>query len=357
MLILAGPLQAQPILSFFNEMKSPELVRMFSDSAVTRDLQALNAEIRMGLLDLTPERASVIRRLNKAGIPVTAWLLLPEEKGYWFHPGNGHEAKARYLEVREWARQNRLSFKHIGLDMELDMNDVRLLRSDPWTLLAQLPGRLYDKSRIERAGSTYDSLLDIIRADGYTTESYYASFVKDEVKLGNTALQQLTGFMDIRTEREIPMLYGSFLGNPDGLLSVYGKDAGVTTVAIGSTGGGFDTSLPILTYDQLVHDLRLASSFATEVHIFSLEGCVSRGFLSRLVNEDRSPLEYFDPQQTEAVRDMQTLFQWSSSMLNYPTALLTVLIASTILIPGLVIWLLLRLFRTLRRRSDIPADR
>lgn len=341
-------LQAQPILSFFNELKSQELVELFSDPQVITQLQQLRAEVRMGMLDLTAERAGVIRQLNTAGIPVTAWLLLQEEQGYWFHLGNGRQAAARYTEVRDWAREHGLQFKYIGLDMELDMNDVRLAQSNPWKMVARLPGRLYDRKPLDRARTTYDSLLRMIQSDGFLSESYYAPFVKDDASLGNTALQQLTGFMDIRTNRAVPMLYSSFIGNPDGLLSVYGREAGVLTVAIGSTGGGIDPSLPTLRYEQLIHDLRLASSFATEVHIFSLEGCVNRGFLERLTREDLTPITTFDQNQIESTQNLQEIFRWSSRLLTYPTPTFLGLILIPVLLVAGIVWLSIRLVRYMR---------
>ena len=186
--------------------------------------------------------------------------------------------------------------------------------------------------------------LTMIRKDGYATESYYASFVKDETALGNTAIQQMTGFMDIRTDREIPMLYSSFMGNADGLLTVYGQDAGVRTIALGSTGGGFDPSLPMLSYQDLVHDIRLASSFATEIHIFSLEGCVNRGFLSRLVSEDLSPVSAIDQEQVGAVRKLQSVFRFLSVALSYPTLFFIVLLLVPIGLLVLIFWLSKRVF-------------
>ena len=332
----ASAQQKRPLISFFNELQTSELVRLFADSSVIRDLTTLKAEIRMGLLDLTPERARIVQRLNQEGIPVAAWLLLPEDQGYWFHLGNGEQAIARYHEFKKWTADNNLKFKVVGLDMELDMQDVKLLKTDPWQVIRKLPGRLYDREPLDRAAVLYDSLLNLIRADGYPTESYYASFVKDEVALGHTAIQQLTGFMDIRTDREIPMLYSSFIGNADGLLTVYGRDAGVRTLGLGSTGGGVDSTLPTLSYEQLVHDIRLSTGFADELHIFSLEGCVSRGFLSRLTQEPLDVITETDPVQVEAVKDLQDVFRTASNLLSYPTLLfigLLLILALLIFIP------------------------
>lgn len=318
--------QPKPKISFFNEMKSGPLIELFRDSTIVEDLQFLNAEIRMGIMDISTERAEIIRMLTKKGIPVVAWLLLPEEKGYWFHAGNGSQAIARYNEVKRWADSHGIQLSGIGIDLELDYNDINTARNNPWSLLLQLPPRLFDKTEIEDGRKKYAELISMIEADGYMIESYYASFVKDETAAGNTSLQQLTKFLDIKTDREIPMLYSSFIGNADGLLEVYGREAGVKTVALGSTGGGIDTTLNTLTWEELAHAMNMSSRFADEIHIFSLEGAVEKGYLKNMKNFQFNDQVIPDTQQIEAVRNIRRFFTAFSNVLSYPTVLFTGLI-------------------------------
>ncbi len=47
-------------------MGGREMKALFADTTLIPTLQQLNAEIRMGMLDLSPERAEVVRQLNKA---------------------------------------------------------------------------------------------------------------------------------------------------------------------------------------------------------------------------------------------------------------------------------------------------
>jgi hypothetical protein len=336
---------AAPRISFFNEMKSPQLVQFFSDTTIIPDLQKLNAGIRMGILDLTPERASVIQRLNRAGIPVVAWLLLPEEEGYWFFSGNGDLAMKRYRDTRKWAVENGLVFKGIGIDLELDMNDVRLMKSHPWNMARKMFARLYSKSSLEEGRRKYAELLATIKADSFMVESYYIPFIRDETASNRTALQQMTGILDITTEREIPMLYSSFMGNPDGLLQVFGKDAHARLVAIGSTGGGVDPTLPSLNYDQLVHDLSEASAFADEVHIFSLEGCVEKGFLSRLTGQSLVPPPVTVTSQVEKVTRLKKNILTISAVLSHPTLFLAGVLLIILLFAGLLYIVILTIIR------------
>lgn len=85
-------------ITFFCELGAAELKKLFEDRFVFDDLQTLNAGISLGILDFSAERANVVRKLNRLGIPVTAWLLLPEEQGYWFNLGNYADAAVRYGE-------------------------------------------------------------------------------------------------------------------------------------------------------------------------------------------------------------------------------------------------------------------
>lgn len=313
--------QGKPILSFFNELKGPELKALFADTTLIPTLQQLHAEIRMGMLDLSPERAEVLKKLNDANIPVAAWLLLPEEKGYWFHSGNGREAITRYKEIKQWADQQGIRFKAIGLDLELDMNDFKLFQASPWALIRKLPARLYDAESIENGRAVYDQLLQLIRNDGYPVESYYASFVKDETENGTTSIQRLTKFLDVPTEKEIPMLYTSFMGNADGFLKVYALEPQLKYVALGSTGGGVDTTMHTLSWDDLAHDLRVVGSVAEEIHIFSLEGTVKKGFMPRLINFDYTPVPEIHEDQVKAVQNMRSNILTISKILSYPTLL------------------------------------
>jgi hypothetical protein len=341
--------KARPVFSFFNELKSPQLVHFFSDSTIIPTLQKLQAEVRMGILDLTPERASIVRQLNQAGIPVVAWLLLPEEQGYWFHSGNGELAINRYKEIKKWSDENSLQWKGIGIDLEIDINDAKLLKSNPWKLVWRMFTRLYDTSPIEEGRKKYAELLAAMKADGFIVESYYVPFIKDEVSIHRTALQQITQFLDVSTEREIPMLYSSFMGQPDGILQVYGKDAHVRMVALGSTGGGFDPSMPSMSYDQLVHDLNVASKFAGEVHIFSLEGCVEKGYLTRLINYQFDPSIQINTIQVEKVQKMQKMARLFSTVLSYPTLFLAGILLILILVTGSVVFIIMFLIKFMRR--------
>ena len=335
-----------PKLSFFNEQEGRELQRLFADSTLIPNLQELHAEIRMGMLDLSPERAEVLKKLNEAGIPVVAWLLLPREKGYWFHSGNSEEAFKRYQEVKNWAEDTGIAFSGIGIDLELDMAEIELFKTNKLKLFGRVIGRLYDKKGFLEAREKYEELIDLIRRDGYTIESYYIPVVRYETERGRTSLQQASRFMDLETDKDIPMLYTSFMGNPYGVLKALAIDENLDYVAIGSTGGGVDPSLPSMTWDDLAYDLRLATQTAKEIHIFCLEASVEKGFLPRLLDFDYAvPLETY-PEQVKEVNSLIDRVMLLSAILSYPTlAILGILI-----LLGTLVWLVYFLLKRLIKK-------
>src|SRR5580704_798687 len=69
----------RPQLNFACQLETAALQSLFSDPDVIRDVRRLNAGITISLIDLSPGRAQVVRQLNSAGVPVSAWLALPSE--------------------------------------------------------------------------------------------------------------------------------------------------------------------------------------------------------------------------------------------------------------------------------------
>jgi hypothetical protein len=57
-----------PNLKFACELESRALASMFATSPVIADLADLGASVSLAVPDLTEERASVVQRLNEAGI-------------------------------------------------------------------------------------------------------------------------------------------------------------------------------------------------------------------------------------------------------------------------------------------------
>jgi len=273
-----------PRLTFFCELNGASIGALFSTPNLIDDLLQLKAGVSMGLVDLSPERASVVRKLNNVGVPVIAWLLLPEEHGYWFNMDNLLEANHRYDEFAAWTKQNGLRWVGVGLDIESDIREMSQLAKDPLVIIPKLLNRLFDRKRLMHAETGYQELVNRIRSDGYYVESYQIPLIVDERKIGSTFIRRLGGLVDIKVDREVWMLYSSLLRpHGVGLLGSYAPQA--QAIGVGVTGGGVDIEFgnPVpLTWDELARDLRLAWYWCDNIYIFSLEGCITQGFLSNL---------------------------------------------------------------------------
>jgi hypothetical protein len=284
-----------PRLTFFCELDAGALQARIADPAVTEHLRALGAGVSLGLVDLGTERAEVVRRLNEAGVPLTAWLLLPMDQGYWFHQDNAPQAADRYEAFRAWTATHGVRWEGVGLDIEPDIHELRRALESPWRALPALLPRLLRGERLRRAREAYGALVERIRADGYRVESYQFPFIVDERRAGSTLLQRLSGVLALPVDREVLMLYSSFAGrHGPGALWSYGPDA--QAIAVGITGGGVELpdSLEVKTlgWEELTRDLRLARRWTDDIGIFSLEGCVRQGLLARLRDFDwEGPVE------------------------------------------------------------------
>ena len=246
----------------------------------------MQVSLRIGLHDFSSERTLTIHKLNQAGIPVVAWLLLPEEDGYWFNMHNGEKALKRYADFKSWTAENQLKWEGIGIDIEPDMNDAKLAIAHPWKLAWKAYKRLYDNNSLKEGKAIYQMLISTIKADGYRTESYLIPFIYDEREKNTTSIQKLMGIVDLQTEVEIPMLYTSAMNNP-AIIPTYQRDR--MPIALGSTGGGVvieGIELKAISWDDLERDILIASQFTSEIHIFCLETSVQKGFLTKIKSID-----------------------------------------------------------------------
>lgn len=319
----------KPELTFFTELPSDALATLFESRFVIDDLMSLDASLSLGILDLSDERAKVVKRLNQAGVPLIAWLLLPEEEGYWFNIDNYEQAAARYVSFKAWTMQHDLQWAGIGLDIEMDIQDTRRLleKNQARNLPRVLLKRYLDKKRVTHARQVYQALVDLIRADGYPVESYHIPLITEERRAHATVLQRTAGLIDIDTDREVLMLYSSFLRpNGDAVLWSYAPDA--DSIGVGNTGGGVNiegvVDLEPLTWDEFSRDLRLCVMREKPIHIFCLEGCVEQGFLSRLNTFDwEKPTEIpTGITQVRAIRTGITALLW---LLERPWVILVTL--------------------------------
>ncbi|MGB4595440.1 MAG: hypothetical protein WBI14_06000 [Anaerolineaceae bacterium] len=274
-----------PELTFFTELDSEKLTQLFNNRFVIDDLRALKAGVSIGMLDLSIERAAVVKKLNRFNIPVVGWLLLPKEQGYWFNLENFPYAIARYEAFKSWTVENKLEFVGIGLDIEPDFHEAEAFKQRQLKVVKPAFRRLIDKKAYRQAVLAYTGLVNQIHADSWLVEGYDMVAIQDDRKARSTAIQRVMGLVDLPVDRSVLMLYSSF-SRPNGhkLLQAYLLET--DSVGIGVTGGGVEmeglSDKPFMTWEEFSTDLRLAWQAGKPIHVFSLEGCVEQGWLERL---------------------------------------------------------------------------
>ncbi len=274
-------------LTFFQEQSADETRLLLEQPGVLDTLRAANAGIAMALIDLSPQRADSIRQLNQLQIPVTAWILLPHEHGYWLTIDNAHHAQARYAQVRAWALAENLQFDGVGLDIEMPHGDAVEMVHMPLQTLVRLWWLARHPNELKKARHLYRELIKQIQSDGYRTETYQFPFVLDERALGTRILQRSLGFIDVRGDREVLMLYKSAMPAPFGhwLVDLYGWRA--QAIAIGITGGGVPSlqaafAPRLLDLASTLREVRRARRYTRDIYVFSLEGCVEQRMLAEV---------------------------------------------------------------------------
>jgi hypothetical protein len=303
----------RPDVIFFCELGPLALAELFEMPGLIDTIQSQQYGIALAILDFSPQRAAVVRVLNTRGIRVTAWLLLPVEEGYWFNLHNYPQALVGYQHFREWAIAEQLHFDAVGLDIEPSLAELRAARR-------QGPKSIFNRAFLAQSNALYpaarDAYLDLtatIRHDGYAVHTYQYPFIVDDRRAGTTLIQRMLDIVDVPADEEVLMLYSSnffrgILGSDLGgaFVRSYGQHA--DSIGIGVTGGGVILD-PItgmqsrrMSLDAFRRDLCIAAQYTDIVHIFSLEGCVDRGWLPEL--------EMLDWDQSVSIGRRQRLQMW-----------------------------------------------
>lgn len=269
-------------LVFFNEQDSPELASTFTPDVV-KQLAALEAGVAMGMRDLSDARAATIRSLEEAGVPVTAWVLLSRDEGYFATHDNAPRIEAACERLLEFGADHRLALTTIGLDFEPDLRDLDELMVKPLRTVGRWMFRRGRVPVLEAAARRYQALIDRLRAQRREVETYQFPFIVDDRRFASRFWQRTLGALAVDADREVVMLYSSLLPAGHGMLSHYAPHC--RAIAVGSTGGGIDP-LPKLSWPELERDLLTAAAHAPHVFVFSLEGCVAQGVLGRFTSFD-----------------------------------------------------------------------
>jgi hypothetical protein len=333
---------------------------LFADGTVIAELKDLHAGVGMGTGDLSPARAQVVRRLEQAGVPVVAALSLPPSQGGYANAGNAPEAEASFAAFQKWTAAYNLHWTAVGIDIEPNLKDFAAMREHPFRFLVTLLGRSFDGGRVWRARQAYSALIRQIHSAGYPVQTYQFPFIADEREVHSTVLERLFGIVDVRPREveshgrlaasasaaaaissnenaEVLMIYSSFSHIKAGTALVWSYGPEAQGIALGSTESSgdpaTDAKFPPLNWNEFSRNLIVASHFSRLIGVYSLEGCIQQGFLSRLNTLDWSQsvtISAASIRRVERFRHVVEGILWTLSHILYFVAAIFLVVASLI---------------------------
>ena len=138
-----------PYLTFFCELSTDGLNSLIDDRLIA-NMKQMNAKISLGITDFSSKRAEIVQRLNREGIPLDAWLLLPREQGFWLNLRNSPQVFQRYFEFQDWTKKFDLKWVGVGLDIEPDVEEFVDLLQRNWRSLPHYLGRIFSRFEWKR---------------------------------------------------------------------------------------------------------------------------------------------------------------------------------------------------------------
>ena len=318
-------MQKAPKLTFFCELPAEDLKKLFSTPGLIKQLQLLNANISMGVKDFSSERAAIVKQLTRSGIPVTAWLLLPEDKGYWTSLDTVSETVKTYYQFKAWTNQNKLHWAAVGLDIEPSKDRMQIFGKNWYKSIPSLLYRISLTQKYSRLENDLRAIINNIRNDGFAVETYNFPFIIDEKRADSRVLAKALGTPPLDSDREVLMLYSSFFPSiGDAVLWSYAHQA--EGIGIGSTGGGVELEngeqLGSLSWNDLRRDLLIARSFSHNLYIFSLEGCVANNYLERIINLDWDGFVHIPNHKGKLISSLRTIIQSFLWIISHPLYIL-----------------------------------
>lgn len=318
-----------------------------SNPEIISQLQQMHASLAVSISDFSPERTQAVQQLNKDGIPVVAWLMLPADQGGYMNAQDAPEAAQRFAQFQTWTQQNRLHWVGVGLDIEPNFRQLQAEAKHKLHFRWLMLQRFFDYGQVQKARDAYTALIRQIQAAGYPVQTYQMAFLADERAVHSTLLERLFGIVDVRGNEEVLMAYSSMNhAAGSGLVWNYAPES--QALAVGST--FYDkNAAPAngpLNWNELSNDLIVASHFTSTVGIYSLEGCIRQGFLPRLAAfdwEQTVTIPTSAIQITNQFHKRVRLAIWVLSRLPY------ILIALILL----VIYVIFRLIQRRRRKKRL----
>ncbi len=313
-----------------------------SDPEVISQLQQLHAGLAVEVSDFSAERAQAVRKLNAAGIPLTAWLVMSREQGHYLNGFNAPEAEQRSTQFETWTRDNGLRWSAVGLDIEPNFDHLKEVGKRKGSFLGLMMRRFFDYRQVERGRAAYQALIRRIQARGYTVQTYQMPFLAEERAMHSTLLERLFGIVDVHGNEEVLMAYSSFNhAAGGGIPLIYGPQT--ETLAVGTTLDDKAAGLTALSWEEFSRDLIVAAHFSHVVGVYSLEGCIRHRFLPRMIALDWGQTVTISAEQIDAAHKFDRNLRhaiWIFSRLPY-------VVVGFLLVVIVFVWWLVR--RRMRR--------
>ena len=320
-----GPSVAPQLMFACCDHGISQMQSLLTNANVIANLKSLHAGLAVTIVDFTPERAELVRRLNWEGISVIAALGMPPEQGFYFNAENAPEATARFAAFDAWSREQGLRWDAVGLDIEPNFAELASLNGHWWRLFTTFFWRAVEVRRMHRAQRVYSALIANIRSRGYFVQTYQLPYLPVERMAHSSLLDRMLGTVDVRGDQEVLMLYTSYAG-PAGAAIIWKLGPDAQSIAICCTDGDPATNPAVLDWTRFSRDLIVAGHFSQLIGVYNLEGCVRQGFLPRLKTMDWSQSVTIPAVAIRAANDrlrmLRLVLRISSHLLHFVFVLL-----------------------------------
>ncbi len=254
-------------LTFICALEPKALRALFENRFVLDDLKSLGAGVALVARDFSEERAQAVRLLNRLGIPVSAWLLLPGEQGSWVDSANPAQAAELYQALKRWSEVKGLRWSAVGFGASeaLDLPPRKRGKADARSLAA-------------------GTLVDQAHADGFAVELVYTGL--EAPRNHSLASPLRRGVLEAAPGVERRIWLRSLKGLAQ-RTEAWQPSGGANEVCVSARQE--DTSLEggePKTWLEFARDIRAARQKSKAVYVLTLESCASQGFLDPLVTLD-----------------------------------------------------------------------
>lgn len=163
---------------FYPGATRPELLKQILNPSTCKFLEERGWGISLATIELDEATAKVIQDLNRdhPGLPITMWIVLPDEKGYWTNETNIAQTRTRVSEVESWTSYFDLKVAGYGLDIEPSILHARRSLQGPFDFVREHIKRVQIHREMRRAGENPSQelaeLIDDLRKTGVHTETY-----------------------------------------------------------------------------------------------------------------------------------------------------------------------------------------